>query len=127
MRRERTRTYVGRVYLGHGKYQWVGRFPTKKARDNAVAAERTKLRQGKVPSEVTCREWAARFLARREREHKASTHTNVRQALGLFLTDFGDHRLASVTRLEALDWAERVAPWRLPTSSRSSTPRWTSN
>jgi hypothetical protein len=55
----RNRTYVGRVYLGRGKYKWVGRFPTKKRRDSAVAPARVELRRGTSP-EVTCDQWAYR-------------------------------------------------------------------
>ena len=42
----RRRTYVGRIHLGHGKYHWVGRFPTRKARDAAVARARVDLEAG---------------------------------------------------------------------------------
>ena len=80
---KRTRkTYVGRVYLGgHGAAKWVGRFPTKKARDDAVAAARVELKRGRSADDITCREWTDRFLARYERDHKASSADTVRSAL----------------------------------------------
>ena len=108
------RTYVGRVYLGQGQYHWVGRFPTRKARDTAVARARVDLERTRSKEMITCDAWAERFLARYEREHKASSTDKTRVALRRFRADFGDRPLASITRIEALDWAERVPPSALP-------------
>jgi integrase len=109
MRPERNRkTYVGRVYLGQGKYHWVGRFPTRKARDAAVARARVDLDRSCNPEKLTCREWVGRYLARYELENKASTVATTRSALNPFLKEFGDRPIGSITRLEALDWAGRV-------------------
>jgi integrase len=112
---KRTRkAYVGRVYLGHGKYHWVGRFPTRKARDAAVARARGELVRDRATEGLTCDEWAERFLARYERERKASSTDKTRAALRRFRADFGDRPLDSITRMEAMDWAARVPPSALP-------------
>jgi integrase len=106
---KRTRkTYVGRVYLGHGQYHWVGRFPTRKARDAAVARARVELARERTAEALTCAEWADRYLARYERSHKASSSDTARGALRRFVAGFGDRPLDSITRIEAIDWAERV-------------------
>src|SRR5215207_3267773 len=109
MRRERTRkTYVGRVYIGHGQYHWVGRFSTRKARDAAVARARVKLARGRSTEGLSCGEWADRYLARYERDHKTSSTDTARTALRRFRADFGERPLDAITRIEAMDWAERV-------------------
>jgi integrase len=102
------RTYVGRIHLGHGRYQWVGRFETRKARDAAVARARVELERAHNPEKLTCREWVGRYLARYERAYKASSVATTRSALNPFLEEFGDRPVGSITRLEAMDWAGRV-------------------
>jgi hypothetical protein len=104
----RKRTYVGRVYLGHGRYKWVGRFPTKKARDMAVAAARVELNRGAGAPAITCDEWADRYLDRYQRDRKASSTDKTRSALRRFGADSGDRTLGSIARIEAMDLAERV-------------------
>jgi integrase len=118
--KQRTRkTYVGRVYLGGGRkgrrYKWVGRFPTKKARDDAVAAARVELQRAAPSGDLTCSEWAERFLTRYRREHKESSYDAARSGLRRFLADFGDRLLRSINRPEAMDWADRVPPSSVPT------------
>lgn len=113
MARKRKR-YVGRVYLGHGKRQWVGRFATKKARDDAVAAAKVELSKRRRGDQLTCGEWAERFLARYRRDRKDSSYTAARSALTAFTKDFGDRPIGDISRIEAMDWAERVAAYRLP-------------
>jgi hypothetical protein len=67
------KTWTGRVYLGRdqdGKQQfwWVGRFGTRPERDDAVAKTRTERpwETAPAPDEMSCGEWADRFLARME-------------------------------------------------------------
>jgi integrase len=100
--------YVGRVYLGHGKRHWVGRFATRKERDDAVARAKVELSCARDVSALTCDAWVERYVARYERGHKYSSSDTARGALRRFLADFGDRPLSSITRIEALDWAERV-------------------
>jgi integrase len=104
----RRKVYTGRVHLGGGKYHWVGRFPTRKARDTAVARARVELGRACTPESITCGEWADRYLVRYERDRKASSADTVRSALLRFKADFSDRPLDSITRIEALDWAEWV-------------------
>jgi integrase len=112
--RKKPKRYVGRVYLGHGQRHWVGRFATKKERDDAVARAKVELSRRQDVSELTCGEWAERFLARYQRDRKDSSYETASSALRLFINDFGEQPIVSVTRLEAMDWAERVAAYRLP-------------
>jgi len=107
------KTYAGRVYLGHGRYHWVGRFSTKKARDDAVAAARVELRQG-VPETITVGRWAETFLARYRRERKQSSYNTTERGLRGFLADFADRPLRSITRAEVMMWADRQPASRLP-------------
>jgi integrase len=110
----RRKRYAGRVYLGHGKRHWVGRFDTKRERDAAVARAKVELCRRRDSSALTCGEWAERFLARYRRDRKDSSYDTAKSALALFIDDFGDRPIVSITRLEAMDWAERVAAYRLP-------------
>lgn len=111
---KKRKRYVGRVYLGHGKRHWVGRFDTKKARDDAVARAKVELSRRRKVSDLTCNEWVERYLARYQRARKESSYDAARSALKAFTDDFGDRPIGDVTRLEAIDWAERTAAYRLP-------------
>jgi integrase len=112
------RTYTGRIYLGGGRdnpqYRWVGRFPTRKVRDAAVARARVALEKSRNTEGITCDEWTDRYLARYERSRKASSTEKTRQALRRFRKDFGEQLLGSISRIEAIDWVERVPPSALP-------------
>lgn len=121
------RTYVGRIYLGledgKQKFHWVGRFSTKRERDDAVAEARvTKPWLNPGGSAVTtrdCRGWAGRMVDRmetgslRKRDgsaYKDSTVDTVRTALKPFLAEFGDRDPNTITRVEAEDWVPTVSP-----------------
>ena len=94
------RTWNGRVYLGRdetGKqiYHWVGRFPTRRERDDAVAAAVVAKPWETMapPGTVTCDEWADRMLARMEsgalrtrsgRRYKDSSISTARTQLKAF-------------------------------------------
>ena len=95
------KTYVGRIYLGHGTYHWVGRLPARKARDAAVAHARVDLEKTRSAN-LTCQEWIGRYLARYERSRKESSTDKTRAALRRFQTEFGDRALSSITRIEAI-------------------------
>jgi integrase len=106
----RQKTYIGRIHLGHGKYHWVGRFPTRKARDAAVARARVELESARNVETLTVEQYAQRFLARYERTHKHSSYETAVARLKRLRADLGDRPLRSITRLEARDWIERN-PW----------------
>jgi integrase len=109
------KTWVGRVHLGAGRYQWVGRFEKKQERDQAVAEARAERPWEKeAPNEITCGAFADRFLARYERDHKDSSYDTARVGLGRFKADFGDRPMVSITRHETIAWAERVPPSKVP-------------
>jgi integrase len=114
------KTWSGRVFIGrdeHGKQQfwWVGRFPTKRERDDAVAKVRTERPwEAKQPSQMTCDEWADRYLARYERKHKASSLDTARVSLKAFRAEFGARHIVSVTPVEAEDWAQTVPASSVP-------------
>ena len=67
------KTWTGRVYLGRDEnrrqeFHWVGRFASKRERDDAVARARAeKPWEEKSASAMTCGEWADRYLDRYER------------------------------------------------------------
>ena len=51
-------------------------------------------------------EHVTRYLARYEREHKASSYTEARCHLTCFMQAFGERPLGSITRHQAIKWAE---------------------
>jgi integrase len=106
-----TKTYGVRVHRGGGNFEWVGTFPTlREARDAHTDA----LANPRSSTAMTCEEWADRFLARYERDRKDSSFDTARSALRRFTADFGDWPLGEISRIEAMDWAERVAPSKVP-------------
>ena len=127
---KKRKTWSGRVYLGrdeNGQQQfwWVGRFATKRERDDAVAKARTEKpwKTAPGPDEMTCEEWADRWLHRMEtgalrarggRRYKDSTIDTHRSGLRAFREQFGDRAPGSITRIEAEDWAATVPPSALP-------------
>jgi integrase len=119
------KTWNGRIYLGRNPdgtqaFYWVGRFATKRERDAAVAKARTeKPWQNKRPAELTCGEWADRYLARYERlvekrERKASSLDTARLSLKAFRASFGARPVVSIEPVEAEDWAQTVPASAVP-------------
>jgi hypothetical protein len=115
----------GRVYLGQEgkkqKWYWVGRFERKRDRDEAVAkakAEKPWLKDAD-PTEFTCDQWCERYLAKVEREQKASSLYTARQALKAFRAEFGNRSLGSIGDVEAEDWVNSVPPSSVPGSLRA--------
>lgn len=124
------KTWSGRVYLGRGEdgqqqFWWVGRFATRRERDDAVARARTERPWETAPAagEATCDEWADRFLARMEsgalrtragRTFKHSSIDTARSSLRAFRAEFGGRAPGSITRVEAENWAAVVPPSKLP-------------
>ena len=124
------RTWNGRVFLGrdeNGKqlYHWVGRYQTRRERDDAVAKARTERPWDGTPdaNATTCDQWADRMLERMEtgirktrggRTYKASSIDTAQSSLKAFRRQFGRRTPQSITRLEAEDWAAQVPPSALP-------------
>jgi integrase len=78
-----------------------------------------------APDEMTCGQWADRFLTRMEsgalrmrsgRQFKASSIDTARSSLKAFREAFGHRPPRSITRVKAEDWAARVPPSKLPTA-----------
>lgn len=94
---------------------WGGRFGTRRERDDAVALARvTKPWEQQQPDQMTCDQWADRYLAKYERENKHSSFETATHCLKPFRKDFGNRTLASITPLEAEDWARTVPRSILP-------------
>ena len=107
--------WAGRIYLGRdedGKQQfdWVGRYPTRRERDDAVAARRTELRLGGKPGLPTCDEYVDRYLREYERTHKDSSYATQRERLRRFRSDFVGLSL-DVDRQQAKDWVNGEGRW----------------
>lgn len=106
--------WIGRVYLGrdeNGKQliHWVGRFDTKRERDEAVVLERRRLREGAEAATTlpTCEAYVERYLAEYDRTQKESSASTRRYELERFRKDFAGRSL-DVPRVEAKDWALSV-------------------
>ncbi len=124
-RRWEGRVFLGRDQDGQQQFWWVGRFTTKRERDDAVARARTEKpwETALRSDEKTCDEWADRLLDRMEtgalrtrggRTYKDSSISTARSSLGAFRVAFGSRSPASITRTEAEDWAATVRPSNLP-------------
>jgi integrase len=106
------RKSYGVVVNRGAKKEWVGSFSSRR---EARQAEAKALANPKpAATNMTVAEWVERFLARYERERKDSSYGTARSALQRFVADFGDRRLNSISRHEAMEWAERVPPSRVP-------------
>jgi integrase len=121
------RSWTGRVFIGrdqNGKqqYHWVGRFPTKRERDDAIARARIEKpweQRPPDPTAITCEQLAARYLRRYEEfvdrgERKSSSFDTVERELRKFRSLYGDQPVVSVTPILAEDWALTVPRSSLP-------------
>jgi integrase len=106
-----TKTYSVLVNRGKRK-EWVGTFPSRREARQAEAHALADPKRAANP--MTVAEWVERFLARYEREHKESRYDTARAALQRFVADFRDRRLDRISRIEAMEWAERVPPSLVP-------------
>jgi integrase len=115
MSSSKRKTWSGRVSLGRdasGKQviYWVGRFATRRERDDAVARARVeKPWEVRAASEMTGNDLADRYLERYERENKDSSYDTSRRNLAHFRRAFGDRAIVSITPIEAEDWS-LIAP-----------------
>jgi integrase len=119
--RKRSKSWPGRIFIGRdesGKqvFHWVGRFDTKRERDDAVAKAKVERPwEDKPASAMTCGEWADRYLDRYQRrvdsgEVKWSSLDTTQTAIKAFRRDFADRTLDSIEPVEAEDWANVVPP-----------------
>ncbi|HET7052789.1 MAG TPA: tyrosine-type recombinase/integrase [Solirubrobacterales bacterium] len=113
--------WAGRIYLGrdeNGKqlFHWIGRFDTRRERDEAVAEARVALKRGGDPALPTCDEYVDRYLADFERRVAAglvkdsSLHVQS-ERLRRFRQDFAGRSL-DVSRAELKDWVNGEGKWR---------------
>jgi integrase len=105
----------GRVYLGRNEdgkqlFHWVGRFDTRRERDDAVAEARLRLKRGGSIMLPTCDEYVDRYLAEYERVNKDSSTASQRQRLERFKRDFAGRSL-DIPRSEAKDWIAGDGRW----------------
>jgi len=116
--------WTGRIYLGRDSeskqvFHWVGRFATKRERDDAVADARVRLRRGGSLELPTCDEYVDRYLAEYERIRKDSSFVTQRERLGRFRQDFAGRSLA-IPRAEAKDWINGEGRWASKGAVRAS-------
>lgn len=105
-------SYGVRVYLGAGRWKWVGSFKTKKvAREKEAAALLERDDESTKP--LSCRELHDWFIARYERGRKDSSIDTARSALKGWVDRFADRPVESIDNQEAERWAEDNG-WRVP-------------
>jgi integrase len=108
--------FLGRDADGRQQFHWVGRYPTRRERDDAVARVRTERPwTAKPPEQMTGAEWTDRYIDRYERlveqgERKSSSLETTRTAVKAFRRDFADQPIDAVTPIQAEDWAQTVPP-----------------
>ena len=111
--------YLGRIMID-GRYAFLGYYCSKRERTAAQEAKRRELaaaieQAAKPKSEtITCAEWCDRYLAKVEREQKASSLGTARQALKRFREEFSDRPIGSIEDVEAEDWIHAVPPSSVP-------------
>jgi integrase len=100
--------YLGRLEL-NGEAHFLGYFATKQERQSAREAKRRQLEGvARSPSGelVTVGEYVDRYLARYEREYKASSYAEAHCQLVRFNEDFADRPIGAIERYEAIEWAD---------------------
>ncbi len=108
--------WEGRIYLGRDEetgtqlFHWVGRFATKRERNEAVREARNRLAEEAAEELPTCDEYVDRFLADAWRRLKRSTAESYEERLQRFREDFAGRRLGQ-RRREAKDWVNGEGRW----------------
>jgi integrase len=104
--------YLGRLEI-NGEAHFLGYFATKQERQSAREAKRLEVAAktevaARPPETVraTVGEYIARYLARYERARKASSYAEARCQLTRLQKAFGERPLGSITRAEAIAWAD---------------------
>ena len=103
------RVYRGRDANGKQLFEWVGRFDTKRERDEAVAIRKLELKRGGSADLPLCGEYVDRYLAEYERRHKRSSFDTQTQRLVRFKKDFAARSL-DIPRREVKDWLAGEGP-----------------
>lgn len=107
------RRYIGRDVEGKQQFEWLGRFDSKRERDEAVALARVAARRSGKATLPTCEAYVDRYLADYERRHKASSCKNRAQGLKRFRRDFTGRSL-DVSRQEMKDYVYGEGRWTKP-------------
>ena len=118
------KTWPGRVYLGLKEdgtqdLHWVGRFATRRERDDAVARARTErpwereqnsaaMAVAAYVDDMLSRMESGALLTKQERRFKRSSIDAARSRLRTLVRDFGERPLDVISRHEAIRWAETV-------------------
>ena len=123
--------WSGRIYLGrNGKgkqcFHWVGRFDTRKARNEGIADELARLKREGCDCDAcvqmgafrasgrselpTCDAYVDRYLADYKRRNRESSHDTQTQRLRRFKRDFAG-RLLSLSKEEIRDWRWGEGRW----------------
>jgi integrase len=121
------KTWIGRVPLGsevdsetgkrQQRFHWVGRFDTKRERDEAVKVAKEKLERGGSLELPTVGEYVDRYLTEYARTPmkngelpKRSTVLIQRERLKRFKADFAGRSL-DIPRAEVRDWMNAEGAW----------------
>lgn len=102
--------YGVRVHVGRGRYEWLGTHPT---REKARQVEADWLLSKRAREMRSCREFARFWLEGYAEGVKASSFDTARSSLRVFLREFGERALESITPTEAEAWA-REHRWAVP-------------
>jgi integrase len=120
------RIYLGRDEEGQQRYHWVGRYRTRRERDEAVSAERERIkvegcdckdckamgRKGVASSTLpTIGTLVDRYLKWYEKENRGSSLDTQETRLRCFRKDFADRRVNELPRSELKDWAAAEGEW----------------
>lgn len=120
------RIFLGRDENGVQRYHYVGRFKTRKARNDAVAAAKVKIetegcacdgckaigRKGPAVSTLpTIDVQLDRYLAWYRRTNRGSSLGTQEMRLKRFRKDFGDRPLDAVKKAELRDWLAGEGAW----------------
>jgi integrase len=104
------RVYRGRDADGKQQFDWLGRFATKRERDDAVAERKLELKRGGNVALPTCGAYVNRYLKDYERRNKDSSLHTVTQHLERFKKDFAARSL-DISREEAKEWVHGEGRW----------------
>lgn len=99
---KRGKRWSARVYLGAGKWDWLGTFDRKAEATEAHAAALSQRRQRRTRE--TCDEFAERWVKAYPRA-RASTNKTNRENIKRFARDFKGVKLSDVDRQTARQWA----------------------
>jgi integrase len=103
------RVYIGRDDANKQVFEWVGRFDTKRERDDAVRARRDELAAAS-PEFLTVEEEVVAYLDWYE-EHFPKSVPQRTEQLKRFRADFGS-RPVNIPRDELKDWAAAKGKWK---------------